>query len=182
MNNQDSFSKLLRKYKKKRNKQNVFLVSADPSKAVLSAFSEDIPLSTLLVYKKNDGTESFAGFIDDTPFNNEIPISVLLDLEDGESPIIYFTEGQDIQELGQENNDLLITFCEFKECSFLFYVFNTVDMQIGIKSFNHYKHSNTQYLKKSFLNALPHHKQKIVGPLLFPFEENNEADENYNAE
>lgn len=182
MKNLDSFSKLLRKYKKNRNKQNVFLVSADPSEAVLSAFNEDMSLSTLLIYKNNDGNESFTGFIEDLPFNNELPISLLLDLEDFECPTIYLTEGQDVHELGQESDDLLITYCEFKKCSFLFYIFNTVDMQIGIKSFNHYKYSSTQYLKKSFLNALPHHKRKIVEPLLFPLEENNRADKNYNAE
>lgn len=177
---QSSFNKIVKKFeKKKKNGKNVFLFVSDPKNAVMSGLHEDVSLDTLLVYNRNDGNEALSGFIKNNPINENQPIRVLLDLEEDEFPSIYFENDQDREKLGEDTDDLLVIFCEFKQYSFFFYVFNTKDMQIGIKNFNHNKLTNTQFFKHSFLNTLPDHEKKATELLLFPSEESSSEVNSY---
>ena len=178
-----SFTKMVKKFERKqKNGKHAFLIVSDSEKAIISWLNEEAALDTLLIYKRNDGKEVLTGFIENNPINGDEPISVLLDLEDSESPDIYFESEHDKKKLEEGLNDLLVIFCEFKDVSFFFYVFNTIDMQIGIKSFNQSKLSNTQFFKHSFLNSLPYHKQSSISSLLLHHEENRFSENNYDEE
>lgn len=178
----NSFTKIVKKFEKKRKKgKNVFLIIADSNKAVMSGLHEDTSLETLLVYKRNAGIESLTGFINSTSINEDESTSILLDLEDENYPSIYFENTQNIERLGEDLDDILVIFCEFEQYSFFFYIFNTKETKIGMKIFNQHKLSSTQFFKHSFLNVLPRNKQTEIALLLFPTEENLSKENSYDG-